>query len=141
MQPWPGILGITRGILLATLAAWIGLWPAADAVTCASRTVFVFAENASVPPCSRHLASDQAPTCGGSSCNSDDDAPACSGAATSGCGQLFCVGGLIFFTPAEPPPDFQPEPQNSVPCGSCRASTRCLQPPVPPPIGDLAVIV
>ena len=132
MQPW---LGLTRITILAVFTAWIGLWPAADAVTGASRTMFVVAD---VAP---DLAGECASTCCNSPCSAETDAPACGRPAATRCGQCFCISGLVFFTPDELPPDLQPELQGRVSCSNCQVSTRSLQPPVPPPIGNLLINV
>ena len=136
LQPW---LGLTRITILAALAAWIGLWPAADAVTGASRTIYVVADF--VPDPATECTTATAPNCCGSPCSAETDAPACGRPAATRCGQCFCISGLVFFTPGELPPDLQPEPQGCVTCSNCQVSTRSLQPPVPPPIGDFLINV
>ena len=136
MRHW---LGFSRITILAALAAWIGLWPAADAVTGVSRTMYV------VVDVTTDLADEYTPTtastCCNSPCSAKADAPACGRPASTRCGQCFCVSGLVLFTPSEIPPDLQPEPRGCVLCSNCQTSTRSIQPPVPPPIGDLLINV
>ena len=136
MQPW---LGLTRITILAALAAWIGLWPAADAVTGASRTIYVVADL--VPDLATECTPATAPNCCDSPCSAESDVPACSGSTSTQCGRCFCVSGLVYYVSAPLPPDLQPESQGCVTCSNCQASTRSLQPPVPPPIDDLLITV
>ncbi|MEZ4388537.1 MAG: hypothetical protein R3D98_13390 [Candidatus Krumholzibacteriia bacterium] len=133
-------VAVTIRIVLGAFALWLGLWPAGDAATDASRTVVVIVREVPAPAaasaCSLEHPAD--PT--------GDDAPcchrACSGRAadghcpvgkTSRCSQCFSLGGMVLFAASRP----SLEPDLALlgtlcPCGQVERS-RPLQPPVPPP--------
>lgn len=135
MRPW--LDHIFKAFLLG-LVLWLGLWPAVDAATGVSRTVYVVSAPAGTEFVCDMVGSSSAPedvpSCCGSTCDPEPVEPGCNGA---GCGRCFCHSGLVL----DIPDDFTTAPElelaGRVSSGDLKATTRSLCPPVPPPIVDL----
>jgi hypothetical protein len=126
-----------RRIACAALTLWLGLWPAADAVTGASLTIVVEAatEDAGarcpLPP--SLMDRIEAPAC----CPLDRT----SVAADSGCCQTerarccrcFSLGGMVLFAVAQWTLDTDQAVRGTVSAAGMVGPSRHLQPPVPPP--------
>ncbi len=151
--------GFARQLALGALALWLGLWPASDAVTGASRTVIVLTPAvAEQAPCcgkgpapattcaaaaaSCRAASAAAPTaqaCSDSEAACAKAKAACSGTKTARCGQCICTSGLVLFATASPRIDPQLDLVGTLCASSMIRLSRHLRPPLRPPMAGLPI--
>jgi len=124
----------TTRIILGALVLWIGLWPAADAVTGASRVTVVLADAVPVSGCCGSCRPEPAPEEPSGGCpNSTEAASPCSGAKTSRCGQCFNLGGMVLFAVCCDGLDPELQCLGTTTAHHVEGASRHLQPPVPPP--------
>lgn len=138
MRPW--LDHVFKAFLLLGLVLWLGFWPAVDAATGVSRTIYVISAPGGTEFVCDKIGSnsppEDVPACCGSTCDPEPAAPGCSGA---GCGRCFCNGSLVLFVPDDSAVVPELEPAGRVLSGDLKATTRSLKPPVPPPIIDLPI--
>ena len=127
-------------VALSALALWMGLWPAGDAITGASRTVVVMVSEvpatAAASACSLEHPADPADHdagCCRSSCDRGDAARRCPTGKTSRSCHCLSLGGMVLFAAAQPTLETDHALVGTL-CSCCLVGpSRHLQPPVPPP--------
>ena len=124
-------------LTLAFLALWLGLWPAADAVTGVSRTIVVepvaattisngaakacLLVEATVLSCCQLATSPEAPE------------PSCCGQTREQCARCFSLGGVVLMAVNQWNLEPDLDPRETLAAATEVGESRTLQPPVPPP--------
>jgi hypothetical protein len=133
----PRHLPPVRRIACAVLTLWLGLWPAADAVTGASWTVIVEPATeqagARCPLPASIIDGSAAPECCPLSNRTDSPDSGCCEAKQSRCCRCFSLGGMVLFAVAQWTLDADQVVRGTVSAAGMDAPSRHLQPPVPPP--------
>ncbi len=125
-------------IILATLALWLGLWPAADAVTGTSQVVVaVPMPPAPVASCAAtECVLVEAATLSCCQMTTSPEAPEspCCGKQMEQCARCFCLGGVVLFAVNQWTLEPDLAVRGTIAAATETGTSRTLQPPVPPPL-------